>query len=210
VVGNVAETDLAAPAVPARYMLYDQVPYMSYAVSFVLTAARPEDLPRVLQAGRSTLQREGRRLAIQRTITMESVFEEAVGAPRQLATLLSLLAGLALLLGAVGVYGMISHFVTRRTREYGIRIALGLLPGRVVSQVMGRGIRLVALGSALGIAAALLLTRLLSSLLYGVSATDPQALAGAVLALLLVGALAAFVPARRASRTDPASVLREQ
>jgi ABC-type antimicrobial peptide transport system permease subunit len=210
VVRNVAEANLADAAAPARYMLYEQVPYTSHQVAFVLSGASSEDVPRLLQAGRSTLQREGQRLAIQGTLTMESVFEEAVGAPRQLATLLSLLAGLALLLGAVGVYGMISHFVTRRTREYGIRIALGLAPIRLVSQVLGRGVRLVALGSAMGVVAALLLTRLLSSLLYGVSATDPRVLAGAVLALLAVGALAAFVPARRASRTDPASVLRQE
>ncbi|HWN43420.1 MAG TPA: FtsX-like permease family protein, partial [Thermoanaerobaculia bacterium] len=210
VVGNVAETNLAEVGVPARYMLYEQVPYTSHQVAYVLSAARPEDVPRLLQAGRSTLQRDGRRLAIEGTVTMETVFEEAIGAPRQIATLLSLLAGLALLLGAVGVYGMISHFVTRRMREYGIRIALGLPPARVVSQVMGRGVVLVVLGSAVGIAAALLLTRLLSSLLYGVGATDPQALAGAVVALLLVGALAALSPALRASRTDPASVLRNQ
>ncbi|HVG08819.1 MAG TPA: ADOP family duplicated permease [Thermoanaerobaculia bacterium] len=210
VVGNVAETNLVEMGVPARYMLYEQVPYTSHQVAYVLSAANPEDVPRLLQAGRSVLQREGRRLAIEGTVTMESVFEEAIGAPRQIATLLSLLAGLALLLGAVGVYGMISHFVTRRMREYGIRIALGLPPARVVSQVMTRGVVLVVLGSAVGIAAALLLTRLLASLLYGVGATDPQALAGAVLALLLVGALAALSPALRASRTDPASVLRNQ
>jgi putative ABC transport system permease protein len=77
-------------------------------------------------------------------------------------------------------------------------------------QVIGRGLRLVGIGSAVGVASALLLTNLLSSLLYGVSAADPQAIAGAVLALLAVGSLAAWVPARRASRTDPAVVLREQ
>ncbi|HEV7668921.1 MAG TPA: ADOP family duplicated permease [Thermoanaerobaculia bacterium] len=210
VVGNVPEANLSGPPVPARYMLYEQVPYASYQVSFVLSAESAGEVPRLLQAGRSTIEREGRRIALQRTVTFSSIFEEAIGAPRQIAVLLSLLAGLALVLGAVGVYGMISHFVSRRTREYGIRIALGLKPARVVSQVMGRGLRLVALGSAAGIVAALLSTRLLASLLYGVGATDPRALAGAVLALLGVGALAAFVPARRASRTDPASVLRQE
>ncbi|HEX9943522.1 MAG TPA: ADOP family duplicated permease [Thermoanaerobaculia bacterium] len=210
VVGNVAEANLTDGPVPARYMLFDQVPMFWQQASFVLAATRPEEVPRLLQAARGILQREGRHLALERTVAMQSVVDEAVGAPRQVAGLLSLLAGLALLLGAVGVYGMISHFVSRRTRDYGIRIALGLTSGRVVSQVMGRGILLVGLGSAIGILAALLLTRLLSSLLYGVGAADPQALAGAVLALLAVGALAAFIPARRASRTDPALVLREQ
>ena len=210
VVGNMAETNLIEMGVPARYMLYEQVPYTSHQVAYVISGASPEDIPRLLQAGRSVLQREGPRLAIEGTVTMESVFEEAIGAPRQIATLLSLLAGLALLLGAVGVYGMISHFVTRRMREYGIRIALGLPPAKVVSQVMTRGVVLVVLGSAVGIVAAFLLTRLLASLLYGVGATDPQALVGAVVALLFVGALAALSPALRASRTDPASVLRNQ
>jgi ABC-type antimicrobial peptide transport system permease subunit len=140
---------------------------------------------------------------------MGLVFERALGPPGQLVRLLSLLASLALLLGAVGVYGMISHYVTRRTREYGIRLALGLLPRRVAGQVVWRGVRLVAAGSALGVIAALLLTRLLSSLLYGVRATDALTLAGAVATLFVVGSLAALVPARRAGRIDPSTVLRE-
>lgn len=210
VVGNVAEGNLTDGAAPARYMLFEQVPMYWQQVAFVLAGTRPGDVPQLLQAGRGLVQREGRNLALERTVAMESVFDEAVGAPGQLAILLALLAGLALLLGAVGVYGMISHFVSRRTRDYVIRMSLGLTPGRVVSQVMGRGLLLVCLGSAIGIVAALLLTRLLSSLLYGVTATDPQALAGAVLALLLVGALAAYIPAQRASRANPALVLRQQ
>jgi len=139
---------------------------------------------------------------------MRSVFDLAVGAAGQIVTLLSILAGLALVLGAVGVYGVMSHYVSRRSRDYGICIALGLQPMTVVRQVVGRGAKLVAVGSALGVAAALIVTKLLASLLYGVRPTDPLALAGAVAVLLLVGMLAAFVPARRASRTDPAAVLR--
>jgi ABC-type antimicrobial peptide transport system permease subunit len=124
-------------------------------------------------------------------------------------TLLTLLAGLALVLGAVGVYGVISHYVSRRARDYGIRIALGQQPGLVVRQVVGRGVALVAVGSALGVAAALLVTRVLTSLLYGVESTDPIALIAAVVLLVCVGAVAAFVPARRASLTDPVVVLRQ-
>ena len=124
-------------------------------------------------------------------------------------TLLSILAGLALVLGAVGVYGVISHYVTRRSREYGIRIALGQTPSSVVGQVVGRGAGLVAVGSAIGIAAAIGVTEALSALLYGVTATDPLAMSGAVVVLLAVGLVAAFVPARRASLTDPAVVLRQ-
>jgi hypothetical protein len=123
--------------------------------------------------------------------------------------LVSLLAGLALVLGAVGVYGVISHYVVRRSREYGIRIALGQQPLLVVRQVVGRGFALVALGSGIGLAGAIGASRLLASLLYGVQPTDPLALAGAVAVLFVVGMLAAFVPARRASLTDPAIVLRQ-
>ncbi|HKQ18776.1 MAG TPA: ABC transporter permease, partial [Candidatus Eisenbacteria bacterium] len=137
VVGNMAEANLTDGAEPARYMLYDQVPYSPNQVTYVLAATSADALPRLLQAGTTTLQRQGRQLALQRLATMDDVFESAVGAPGQVATLLSLLAGIALILGAVGVYGMISQFVRRRTRDYGIRMALGLPAKRVISHVMG-------------------------------------------------------------------------
>jgi ABC-type antimicrobial peptide transport system permease subunit len=162
----------------------------------------------VLDAARSSLTRTGQ-LAVQQTTTMRAVFDKAVGPAGRVVTLLAILAGLALVLGAVGIYGVISHYVSRRSRDYGICIAIGMPPARVVSQVVGRGLTLVAIGSALGVAAALGVTRVLSSLLYGVEPTDPLALGGAVVILLAVGALAAFAPARRASLTDPAVVLRQ-
>ena len=140
---------------------------------------------------------------------MQSIFDLAVGPAGQVVTLLSLLAGLALVLGAIGVYGVISHYVSRRSRDYGICIALGERPSRVIRQVVARGATLVAIGSAIGITAALFLTKVLSTLLYDVEATDPIAMGAAVVVLLLVGMLAAFVPARRASLTDPAIVLRD-
>ena len=125
-------------------------------------------------------------------------------------TLVSLLTALALLLGGIGIYGVISHFVARRKRDWGIRIALGLSPSRVVGGVVGRGTTLVVVGISIGVLAFVVFARLLSSLIYGVGATDPLAIAAAVGALLMVGVLAALVPAARASRTDPAIVLREQ
>jgi ABC-type antimicrobial peptide transport system permease subunit len=98
--------------------------------------------------------------------------------------------------------------VVRRSRDYGIRIALGEQPSSVFWRVVGRGITLVSAGSAIGVAAALASTRLLSSLLYAVESTDPMAMSSAVLILLLVGIVATLAPARRASRTDPATALR--
>ena len=211
VVEDVAEARLTDPPGPARYMLYEQVPgAILPATTFVLRAQGDVDVPALIAAARGTLARDAPRLAVSRVSTLQMVFDEAVGPAGQVVTLVSLLAVLALVLGAIGVYGMISHFVTRRTRAYGIRIALGLPPAQVVTHVLGRGLRLVALGVVAGVAAALASTRLLASLLHDVSATDLPALAGAVTALLLAGSLAAVIPARRASRTDPAVVLREQ
>lgn len=210
VVANVAEENLTDAPVPARYMLYEHVPMLLPSTTFVLAGHAPEDVPRLMEAARHAVQREGRQLAVDRTLSLASVFEDSLGAAGRIVSLLALLAGLALTLGAIGVYGMISHYVARRSREYGIRLALGLAPSRVGISVLGRGLRLVALGSAVGIVAAIVLTRLMASLLFGVGATDLVALTAAVAALAAAGGAAAAIPARRASRTDPMMVLREQ
>ncbi|MDQ3169122.1 MAG: ABC transporter permease, partial [Acidobacteriota bacterium] len=209
VVENASEADLQDPAVPTRYMLYDHMPFISPQVSFVLRTESEAQTAALAEAARGTISQQGTRLAVEDVTTMQHVFELAVGPTGQVVTLLSLLAGLALVLGAIGVYGVISHYVTRRTRDYGIYLALGQTPGKVIGQIVGRGTGLVAIGAALGLVAALFLTRLLATLLYGIDATDPLSMAVAVAVLLAVGMIAAFVPARRASRTNPAIVLRQ-
>jgi len=209
VVSNASEAELTDAPVPARYILYEHVPPVRNQVTFAVRTDSEQRVPALAEAVRSTIQRESSQLAVQETTTMRTVFDMAVGATGQIVTLLTMLAGLALVLGAVGVYGVISHYVTRRARDYGIRIALGQQPGLVIREVVGRGLALVAAGSVVGVAAALIVTRVLTSLLYGVKSTDPIALSGAVVLLLCVGALAAFVPARRASLTDPVVVLRQ-
>jgi putative ABC transport system permease protein len=209
VVGNAAEASLTEPPVPARYMLYEHVPITMPQTSFVVRSESAAALPGVLAAARAAVSGEGTQLAVQETATMQSIVDLAVGPAGQIVTLLTILAGLALVLGTVGVYGVMSHYVTRRSRDYGICLALGLQPARVVRQVLGRGAALVGIGSAIGVAGALVVTKVLVSLLYGVQPTDPLALAGAVGVLLVVGMLAAFIPARRASLTDPSVVLRD-
>jgi ABC-type antimicrobial peptide transport system permease subunit len=140
---------------------------------------------------------------------MQTVFDTAVGPTGQVVTLVSLLAALALMLGAIGIYGVMTHFVSRRLRDYGICMMLGLAPRQVLMKVVRRGAVIVAVGSVVGLAAAATLTSLLSSLLYQVAPIDPPAFAGAVLALLVVGTGAALLPALRASFTDPAALLRQ-
>jgi predicted permease len=210
IVENVADGDLTDAASPARYLLYDQMPAAIWPqTTFVLRAGTDDSAAPLLEAARSTIRRESRHLAVQKATTMQAVMDVALGPAGQVVTLLTLLAALALVLGAVGVYGVISHYVTRRSRDYAVCIALGQNPSRVVRQVVGRGARLVAIGSAIGIAVALAATKVLSGLLYGVQPTDPLALAAAVAVLLGIGIIAAFTPAWRASRTDPALALRE-
>jgi len=124
------------------------------------------------------------------------------------AVLLGLLAGLALLLAAIGVYGVLAYLVTQRTREIGLRLALGARPGSVLRLVVGHSFRLSAIGVALGAAAALLLGPAIESQLYGVRPRDAATLATVSAALLAVALLAAYLPARRATRVDPLVALR--
>jgi ABC-type antimicrobial peptide transport system permease subunit len=121
-----------------------------------------------------------------------------------------MLSALALLLGAIGIYGVITHFAARRQRDWAIRVALGLPSSRVVRHIVGQGAALVGLGIAVGVVGTLALARLLTSFLFGVSTVDPLAFGAASALLLAIGIIAAFIPARRAGTVDPARVLREQ
>lgn len=208
VVGTVSESSLTDAPEPARYMLYDQIAYTPETHAIVMRVEG--DPASILESARATIQRVAPSMAVQSTTTMESVFDRAVGPARQIMSLLTLLGVLALVMGAIGVYGVVSHFVTRRRRDWGIRMALGLQPGRVITEVIGRGSALVASGILIGLLAFLSLARLLASFLHGVTTADPLALAGAAAVLLGAGAAAAFIPALRAGRIDPAVVLRNE
>jgi putative ABC transport system permease protein len=140
--------------------------------------------------------------------TLEEIFARAAGPRRFNATLLGLLAGLALVLAGVGIYGVISYTVAQRTQEFGVRVALGAQGRDVLRLVVGRGLKLILPGVGVGLLAALALTRVMSSLLYGVSATDPLTYALVALLLAAVALLACLVPARRATKVDPMVALR--
>ena len=210
VVANVAEAALTDESEPTRYYVARPGLWIGNAMSFVLRTDASGDAARVLDDARRTINKLTPEFAVQGTTTMSRVLDEAVGPARQIMTLLALLAGLALVLGAVGIYGVISHFAARRKRDWAIRVALGLPGARVVRHIVGQGAALVAVGIALGALGTMALSRVLTSFLYGVTKADPTAFAAASAALLVVGVLAAFVPARRAGSVDPALVLREQ
>ncbi len=142
--------------------------------------------------------------------TLDQIVERSAGPQRLMAQLLSAFAAAALLLAALGIYGVVSYAVSRREREIGVRMALGARAGDVLRMVLGEGLRLSIIGVLCGIAAALALARLLAGFLYGVSATDPATYALVALTLSLVAALASLLPARRATRVDPAVALRAE
>jgi putative ABC transport system permease protein len=140
--------------------------------------------------------------------TMEDNMAATVAQPRFRTWLIGIFAGLALMLAAVGIYGVMSYSVTQRTSEIGIRITLGAQPVDVFRIVLGEGLRFALIGVAVGVAGGLVLTRLLSTFLYGVSATDPLTFLGVAILLIAVSVGACFFPARRATRVDPIEALR--
>jgi ABC-type antimicrobial peptide transport system permease subunit len=140
----------------------------------------------------------------------ETQVNESLAMERLLATLSGFFGVLALALAMIGLYGLMSYNVARRRNEIGIRIALGAAQSRVLGLVLGEVGRMTVLGVVLGVAAALATSRLLKAFLFGLSATDPLTLIAATVLLLFVGALAGYLPARRASRMDPMVALREE
>jgi predicted permease len=210
VIANAAERRLTDDAVPVRYVALAQMAWVDPRWSLVLQAASGADAVGLLDDARRTVEAVAPGVAVRATTTMSRVLDTAVGPVRQVMSLLSLLTGLALTLGAVGIYGVIAHFAARRRRDLAIRVALGLSGSRAVTRVVSHGALLVATGIGLGLIAAAGLAGLLSSFLYGVRAIDPLAFATAGTALLAVGLVAAFVPALRAGIANPMIVLREQ
>ncbi|HEX8145948.1 MAG TPA: ABC transporter permease [Pyrinomonadaceae bacterium] len=207
VVGVVADVRSEEPgreAAPEVYGSYLQDPFagMSYVVR---SSVEPEGLtPAVREAVRAV----DRAQPVAEVRTMEQLVGESFAQPRFNSLILGLFACMALLLAAAGIYGVMSYAVTQRTHEIGIRIALGAQHGDVLRLVVGRGMALALAGVGLGLAAALALTRLLASLLYGVTATDPLTFAGVAVLLAAVALLASYVPARRATKVDPMEALR--
>jgi putative ABC transport system permease protein len=149
-------------------------------------------------------------LALFNVRTFDTLIEAATAQPRVTTWLFGSFAVLALLLAAIGVYGVLAYLVAQRTREIGVRLALGARPGSVRSLVVGQSLRLSLWGVAIGAVGALAAAPALQSQLFGVTPRDPATLAGVAVALLAIALLASYVPARRATRVDPLIALRNE
>ena len=217
VVGDVRENDMATDT--ANWI--DGVTYMPYGPHAVRSRG-PEAVPAEmtlvmrttdgrLQLGaelQSVVSELNREVPVTQVETMEGWIAEAVSGQRSTASLFSLFAGLAVVLGAVGIYGVISYSVAQRTRELGIRIALGARRAELLLMILREGAKLAFAGVAIGLLGALLLTKLMASLLYGVGARDPLTYASVGVLLVFVALIASYLPARRATRVDPVVALR--
>jgi len=206
VVGDVKHDSLDGQVRPMIYWPVAQSPYRTMAI-----VLRTDGDPRnVLPPAVAEVHRLDPDILVSRIRTLEEIVTSSVARPAFLLRLMTLFAALAILLAAVGIYGLLSHAVSRRTHEMGIRTAVGAARADILRLVMGESLLLAALGLALGLAGTSVLGRFLRALLFEVSATDPAVLAGVSLLLALVALLAAYLPARRAASVDPIRALRYQ
>ncbi|HKP14391.1 MAG TPA: ABC transporter permease, partial [Blastocatellia bacterium] len=207
VVNDVRQLDLTSEPRLQMYLPYVQFQWFVPRQLVVKTDVEPASLAAAVSKAVWELDKDQ---PVSDVRTMEEVLSNSIARQRFSTLLLGIFAALALLLAAVGIYGVMSYAVAQRTREIGIRMALGAQAGGVVRLVIGQGLKLASAGVVLGLAGALLLTRLMSSLLFGVSATDPLTLATISLVLVGVALLASYIPARRAAKVDPLTALRYQ
>ncbi len=204
VVGDVRDMTLSQPPGPMMYVPFAQAPFWG-AQMVVKTGLSASSVAATIRAD---VRQIDPNLPVTDVRTMPEILDASAAQPRFRTLLLGAFGAMALLLSAAGIFGVISYSVSRRTREIGIRIALGAQPANLLRQVMGEGARLAILGLAIGFAAALGLTRLMAGLLYGVSASDPLTFACAGAVLFAVAIMACWIPARRAMRVDPMVALR--
>ena len=204
VVANVREDALEKEPVPEIFVPYLQQP--SFSMAFVL---RTESSPLILAgAVREAVQSIDKNQPLSGATTMDEVIAKSVAPRRFRMLLLGLFALLALLLAVIGVYGVMAYSSTQRTHEFGVRIALGADRQDILKLVVRQGFKLALLGVSIGVGGALLLTRVLSSLLYEVSAHDPLTFSAVAALLMLVALAASYIPARRAMKVDPIVALR--
>jgi putative ABC transport system permease protein len=207
VVGDVKHYGLNQPEQPAYYGLYEQQdqPWKRWAY---VVARGDHDTGTLASLVKSQIWKIDNRIPVTKVLTMSEVMAASVAAQRFNVLLFGLFAGVAMLLAGVGIYGVMSYSVTQRTHEIGVRMALGASSGDVLKMILRQGAVVTLAGLGVGLAGAFALTRLMSSLLYGVTATDPATFAIISVALVVVALAACYIPARRATRVDPMIALR--
>lgn len=208
IVNDVRQMGMDAPVKAEMYFPYRQITtHSGYRPRdlAIRTTGNPIDL---LPAVREQIRAVDPDQPISSIATMEQLLIEETG-PRHLGTiLLSAFAGFALILASLGIYGVLSYFVTQQTPDIGVRMALGAQRANILRLILGKGMRLVLIGVALGLVTAFGVTRVMTSLLFGVSATDPMTFVAIPLLLIAVALLACYIPARRATKVDPLVALR--
>jgi putative ABC transport system permease protein len=206
VVADEKQDGLDRPAEPTEYSSIGQ--RQSNPLTFVVRTTIDPDA--AFAGARAQVRAVDKDLALTQPATLEDVVESAMDDARFRTTLLAAFAGIALLVAAIGIYGVLAYFVSQRSRELGIRLALGAKPAALFRMVVGQGMRPVAIGAALGLAGAAAITTLMRSLLFGVTPVDPAAYGVATAALAVVAVAACALPALRATRVDPLVALRDE
>jgi putative ABC transport system permease protein len=207
VVGDVKHFGLNQDEQPAVYTPYAQLfqPWKRWMQVVVRSQGDPQTITNMVKG---QIWKIDNQIPVTKVRTMTEVMAASLAAQRFNMLLLGIFAGVALLLATVGIYGLMSYSITERTHEIGIRMALGAQTGDVLRMVVGQGLKLITVGVALGLAGAFALTRIMSSLLFGVRAVDPLTFAVVSVLLAVVALLACYIPARRATKVDPMIALR--
>ena len=206
VVGDVHHASLEAAPQPTFYVPYRQDPWPSMTFA-VRTAMPPATLA---PAVREAIWQIDKDQPVAGVLTMDQRLSNSLSRRRFSVTLLTAFGGVAVVLAAIGLYGVLAFIIAQRRREIGVRMALGATPRDVVGQVMREGLRLAGVGVAVGVALALALTQLIATLLYGTSARDATTFIAVTTLLVVVAAGASAIPALRASRVDPLTALRDE
>jgi putative ABC transport system permease protein len=203
-VGAVRHERLDAETRESVYLPHQQIPVNGLAL-IVRAAASPESLTAAVRAKVREIDPD---LPVRNVMTMENVVAESIWQPRIYTILFGVFAVVALILATVGIYGVMSYTVSTRTREFGLRMALGAGSGHLLRLILGQGMRLALFGVGVGLVGAFALTRLLKNLLFQVTATDPLSFVLVTALLTLVALAACWLPARRATKVDPLIALR--
>ena len=207
IVGDTKDAGLNADAIPTLFIPSGMMPTWSFYSYIIRTAVDPATLTAPVRAEIRALDAS---MPIRDMQTMDDILASAVGPARWSMTLLGLFAGMALAIAGIGIFGVLSFTVAQRTRELGIRMALGAAPRAVRLMVLGQGMALALAGVVLGIGGALSLTRLMETMVYGIRTTDPLTYGGVAVVLVGVAALASYLPARRATQVSPMVALRTE